>query len=137
MAKLKMTKEQKVEALNMVTKGMSENSVAEFYGVSRQYIHVLCVEVGLKPKIKCRLTGAESSAHYDASSLVCRAINQGVIIPEPCEVCGIFGRDEKGHRKVIAHHDDYNKPLEVRWLCKKHHYEWHKNNVAVKIKLPL
>lgn len=26
-----------------------------------------------------------------------------------------------GSTKVEAHHEDYSKPLEVIWLCKKHH----------------
>ncbi|GAG03219.1 unnamed protein product, partial [marine sediment metagenome] len=34
-----------------------------------------------------------------------------------CLVCG----DEK----TEAHHEDYSKPLEVKWLCKKHHSELH------------
>jgi len=34
---------------------------------------------------------------------------------KPCEICG--------ERKVEAHHEDYDKPLKVRWLCKKHHEE--------------
>lgn len=28
--------------------------------------------------------------------------------------------------KADAHHDDYEKPLEVMWLCFKRHREWHK-----------
>ena len=36
---------------------------------------------------------------------------------QPCEICG---------EAAEAHHDDYDKPLEVRWLCFKHHREWHK-----------
>lgn len=34
-----------------------------------------------------------------------------------CEICGA---------KAEAHHDDYSKPLEVKWFCLKHHREYHK-----------
>lgn len=47
-----------------------------------------------------------------------RAINQGILIKQPCEKCGKV--------KVDAHHDDYSKPLDVRWLCRKHHLEHHR-----------
>lgn len=30
-----------------------------------------------------------------------------------------------GNPKAEAHHPDYTKPLEVVWLCKKHHEEKH------------
>lgn len=46
-----------------------------------------------------------------------QAIVKGDLVRKPCEVCGEL--------KVHAHHDDYNKPLEVRWLCEKHHKEHH------------
>ena len=42
------------------------------------------------------------------------AVRDGRLIRQVCEVCG-SERSEK-------HHDDYSKPLEVRWLCKPHHY---------------
>lgn len=41
------------------------------------------------------------------------AIKKGLISRKPCEVC----KDIKSQ----GHHDDYSKPLEVRWLCSKHH----------------
>ncbi len=46
------------------------------------------------------------------------AIERGDLTREPCEVCGA--------EKVDAHHDDYYQPMEVRWLCKKHHGEVHR-----------
>jgi excisionase family DNA binding protein len=36
---------------------------------------------------------------------------------QPCAVCGA--------KSVEAHHEDYLKPFEVVWLCKKHHAQRH------------
>lgn len=44
-------------------------------------------------------------------------IRRGKLIPEPCEVCQAD--------KVEAHHDDYDKPLSVRWLCRPCHLAHH------------
>lgn len=46
-------------------------------------------------------------------------VKRGQIHKQPCEICGID--------KVEAHHDDYDKPLQVRWFCRKHHLEYHNN----------
>lgn len=45
-------------------------------------------------------------------------VRAGRIEKQPCEACGTVER-------VVAHHDDYAKPLEVRWLCQAHHCQWH------------
>lgn len=56
-------------------------------------------------------------AKYDAHLAVQRALNAGEIAKLPCEVCG----DET----VDAHHDQYDEPLNVRWLCRRHHTRLH------------
>lgn len=45
------------------------------------------------------------------------AIKRGEIVKQDCEICG--GRAQ-------AHHEDYTKPLEVRWLCPQHHSDAHR-----------
>lgn len=54
---------------------------------------------------------------YKAHSIVNYAIKSKKLFREPCEICN----KEKTH----AHHDDYDKPLNVRWLCSEHHHAWH------------
>lgn len=47
------------------------------------------------------------------------ALRKGVLVAKPCERCGTdYG--------VHAHHDDYTKPLNVIWLCARHHGERHR-----------
>jgi len=55
-------------------------------------------------------------AHDD----VWRAVKNGILKKAPCEVCG--------SENVHAHHCNYDKVLEVMWLCRTHHREWHKLN---------
>lgn len=57
---------------------------------------------------------------YRAHNIVNSAIKSKKLFREPCEICG----NEVTH----AHHDDYDKPLNVRWLCSQHHQEWHATN---------
>lgn len=52
-----------------------------------------------------------------AHSMVGHAIRSGKLIKQPCERCG--------EKNVQAHHEDYTKPLDVLWLCTKHHGERH------------
>lgn len=54
---------------------------------------------------------------YKSHNLVQTAIRNGSLIRKSCEQCG--------NRECHAHHDDYKKPLEVRWLCVSCHTKLH------------
>ena len=49
---------------------------------------------------------------YKARAMFHYYLKTGKIKKEDCEFCG---------KKAQAHHDDYSKPLDVRWLCPYHH----------------
>lgn len=46
------------------------------------------------------------------------AIRRGLIERKPCEVCG--------NPQTDGHHPDHRKPLDVVWLCRKHHKAEHR-----------
>lgn len=57
---------------------------------------------------------------YRAHISLNNALRDGKIVKLPCEICGC--------ERSVAHHDDYSKPLNVRWLCQAHHKQWHRDN---------
>ncbi len=57
-----------------------------------------------------------------ARAAVKYALKSGKLIRMGCEVCG---------GKAHAHHEDYSKPLEVRWLCAMHHGREHRREIPV------
>ena len=54
---------------------------------------------------------------YAAHQAVNWAKRNGSLVPQPCKSCG----KEEAH----AHHHDYNKPLDVEWLCAECHRQEH------------
>lgn len=53
-----------------------------------------------------------------AQLAVQRAVRLGALKRLPCKVCG--------EQKTVAHHEDYDKRLDVVWLCEPCHKERHK-----------
>jgi len=61
----------------------------------------------------------EKKKRIKASNQVNLAIKRGDLTrPDVCEMCGEFG-------KIEGHHENYDKPLDVTWLCRDCHSRNH------------
>jgi hypothetical protein len=78
----------------------------------------------------------QRKANCKVVAAVQKAIKLGVLSVMSCEKCGANNNElvnGKPLRRVFAHHDDYNKPLSVRWLCIPCHIAWHSINSAIQL----
>jgi hypothetical protein len=65
-----------------------------------------------------------------AHTMTGNAIRDGKLIrPSTCSQCGKSCKPE-------AHHDDYSKPLDVRWLCRSCHCRFHRLQ-SISLQYPL
>jgi len=133
----KLTEQQVVEAGKMYEAGMSYAQVGLYFGVTRQAMWQLLKSRGARSRPKCRYGednhfyrgGARASGR--AHNLVEYAVRIGVLQrPSVCSECGEHRVYKDGRSGIQAHHSDYNKPLDVTWLCKECHDEWHRTNTA-------
>jgi hypothetical protein len=61
---------------------------------------------------------SEDRRRQKAHNAVSGAIKKGILIREPCCRCN--------ETKSLAHHEDYDRPLDVMWLCQPCHKQRHK-----------
>jgi hypothetical protein len=67
---------------------------------------------------------ARTQHKVKAQRAVFEAVKYGRLVrPTTCELCGHEGR-------IQAHHEDYDQPLVVRWLCAPCHYGIHSGVIA-------
>lgn len=102
----------------------------------RRLSRAASANAGRRGELNYNWKGGVSSNHYKykkvqkerypdrvrARELVHKAKKSGKLIQVPCIICGC--------EQTEAHHDDYSKPLDVKWLCKKHHIEYHSSKVT-------
>lgn len=86
---------------------------------------------GLRKEQDARHYASRAERHPEAVravSSVRRALDSGRISrPFGCEECGDSPPPMKDGRSAIqAHHDDYSRPLDVRWLCHGCHIRIHR-----------
>ena len=72
----------------------------------------------LASKVEWQKRNGEKRKAHNALN---NAIGRGLIQKQPCFCCG--------ETTVEAHHPDYSHPLDVVWLCHKHHKEAHRTFV--------
>jgi len=60
----------------------------------------------------------EDPRRVRSHNAVTRAIKKGLLVRAPCCRCG--------SERSLAHHEDYDKPLDVIWLCQPCHKQRHK-----------
>lgn len=112
--------------------GLSIKEIAEHFSITRQAMYSILKRRGAVFREQKRYEQENhffrggKNADRRTHRIVEQAIKNGILIPGSCEICGIKGTMSDGRNKIQAHHDDYSKPLEVRWLCQTHHYEHHK-----------
>jgi hypothetical protein len=105
-------------------KECNKNDVTENRNKNIERIRAYDRDRGLNPKrIQAtveinRAWRAEDSRRQVAHSTVARAVRNGSLVRLPCIRCG--------KEKSVAHHEDYDKPLDVMWLCQPCHKQRHK-----------
>lgn len=60
---------------------------------------------------------AEQPKRAIARNMVSNALRDGKLFKAPCFICG--------SDRVEGHHPDYDRPLDVVWLCPAHHKQAH------------
>jgi len=134
----KLTSEQAEESVRLYERGLSCGAIGAYFGVTRQAMWDL---LRRRTTMRSNLRYGQDNHFYrggetqddQAQNLLEQAIKDGIIERQYiCEACGDSGAFKDGRNKVQAHHDDYNKPLDVRWLCQKCHHLWHTANRAVR-----
>lgn len=91
----------------MLASGMSLSTIGARYGITKQAVY---------NAIHHERKSARSRAQY--------AIQKGLLDRKKhCERCL---RHERYAGQIEMHHDDYSKPLEVRFLCRPCHHKAHR-----------
>jgi hypothetical protein len=134
-----LTPEQLSEAIELYKSGVSTNALAKKFSIGKSLMWgLLRIRVPIRP-LEVTSQGEASNfyrggekRHIPSESLLKFYVKMGWIEKsKQCEICGASPVFSDGRSGIEGHHCDYNKPLEVMWLCKRCHYEWHKHNEAI------
>lgn len=95
----------------------------------------IAARISYSKTLRGRISGARAKQAWaeqnpikrSANSAVNNAVRDGKLTKSAaCDVCA------KTNCRINGHHDDYSKPLDVRWLCSACHRAWHKKHGEAK-----
>jgi hypothetical protein len=126
------------EIENLYKQGFSCTEVGAMIGATRQAVWGLMKSHNIITRPQVRM-GDDNNFYRggrpetgNAHNILEYAIKKGIVkAKKRCEHCKEIKTFKDGRTGVHAHHPDYNKPLEVIYLCQKCHHAWHKNNKAI------
>jgi len=125
------------QAVRLYEQGLSIGDVAEYYHISRQAMHIILQRRDVIFRAQQKY-GEDNhfwrgtTASDRVQNVTKRALGKNILKrPDSCETCGASAPFKDGRTSIQSHHIDYNKPLEVMWLCQKCHHEWHRNHKAI------
>lgn len=133
----KLTPVKVAQAITEYQYGDSLQDIADRFKVTRQSMwDLLRRRIPLRSKLRF---GKDNHFHRNtkasdwAQNKVERAVKSGRLLrPHKCSKCKQTKTFKDGRSGIQAHHCDYNKPLEVLWLCQKCHHTWHKFNEPIR-----
>lgn len=115
---------------NMVCKECTKKRVSEYQKSKKgKEVHRAANKKYSKSKKGKISSKTCSERHYKLKSskkkllarwAVQRAVKSGLLIRCKCSICG--------DNNVHGHHNDYDRQLDVIWLCPFHHKQWHAKN---------
>jgi hypothetical protein len=96
----------------------------ECYKGWHQKVYMQRLEVQTKERARSLVRGKTLEAK--CRNIVSEAIQSGKLVrPNFCPVCGVSNKE----KRIEAHHDDYFRPLEVKWMCSQCHTDYHKERL--------
>lgn len=94
--------------LQSLCRGCSSERKSAWYRANREHVQA-----------RHAIYRATQRPKREAHKAVARALTSGALVrPVTCQDCHALCKPE-------AHHDDYAKPLDVRWLCRSCHRHAH------------
>lgn len=87
---------------------------------SKEYSRKRSRKYAIEERARRRAWNAKNPEKAYAKGVIANLITAGKIVrPDRCPACGEI------KFKIHAHHDDYSKPREIRWLCSRCHKNYH------------